>query len=322
MIPIYSWHDWSLTDSGVTPMAWCRAVNDPTSEADAVIARAALEGACPPLFIWRPEDAGFLECSLSDFVRGNFNHAALAAWVTTLMGRIAGAGLEPPMLILDYEGGFSRWHAPVTAVTFDQMLADGLEPRLPPYAQGITSDDLFVQPWDREAILQWNRFAVSHRNDAIRQAVVGPTRAAFTGEFPISNYGDQRLSAPVYDLNNWQERYDLSVAGWSSPSCYLSGGGNRYTNLSSAQQADARRLDAIARLRSAYATSPTLAPWISYPGYDNAEARKAWPRLVQDIHPYCRTFLWWNPTQVVASGDYQHQRRVAVWTFARLAEAA
>ncbi len=325
-LPIYSWHDWQIP--GVVPMQWCALASDPVAEADKVIARATSEGACPPIMLWRLQDRGLLNVTLSDFVRGVYRHELTAAWVSTLIGRIAGVGLRPPMLVLDYEEGFSNWHPGTTVESFDKMLADGLEKALPYYARGITSNDLFTWPWDREAIIQWNRFAAAQRNDALRKAVVTPARAAYGQpavggfEIPISNYGDARISTPVRDYNDWEVRYDETVAGWSSPSCYLGLDGQRYIGRDANQ---GRYEDAVAIVKSCRATSWRVAPWISFPGYNgdiskdvSDVAETLWPKLVEDLAPMSSALLWWNPREAVPDADFERQRAIAEQTFAAL----
>ena len=310
--PIYSWHDWQI--AGVTPMHWVRCANDPVGEARGYLAACSSAGEPLPLMFWRPQDRAFdLDTlDLQAYFDGRFGHELLAAWTSTLFGIVASAGIEPPMLVLDYEQGISTW-----GQSKQRFLSEVRT--LPAEITDLTADRIYNFPWDRNDVARYNRFCVRQTQRAIRKAIVNPARAAFGQparggyEMPISNYADARMSFAVPDFNGWPIEGDLSVAGWSSPACYLGGGGGKYAE-NNIDPVLGRLADWTSVVESCRQTSPRVCPWVSFPTFGGPAAAAKWPDLIAAIAPSSQLLLFWNALE----GDIEQDRAIATAAFADL----
>ena len=286
-IPIYSWSNWSLP--GVTPMHWVNFNNNPAEEAKRYV-EACKKGDLPLMFKGAEVLFNLSSLNIQDFFDDNFGHEKLAAWVSAFFGVVAYSDKKPPMLVIEYEAGISNWVQP------KQQFIDQVK-KLPKELKDINADKLHDSPWNPDDFIRYNRWCMEQKYRVMRKAIVTPATAAFGQpakrgyDMPIVNYGDMRMSYSYPDINGWEISGDMSLAGWSSPSCYLADSGNRYAGRDPYQ---GRLEDSIEYCKSCRGTSPRVAPWISWPSHGGLPGEKLWPKLVQGVAPYSAALLFWN----------------------------
>jgi hypothetical protein len=169
-------------------------------------------------------------------------------WLKAFLKSLAGHGVQPDQIVLDYEMGLSYWHikprfsndesGTVALENFFRDVYARHREQLPSSLQHMTPVD-FARYWQRPngrtAVIEWNKFTTKLRAEVMGYYVREAYEYAYgtNAPFALNNYGDMKLTRnDLREFNNWPVPADAAfLAGTHASPVLYSWVGTRHGTL-------------------------------------------------------------------------------------------